>query len=553
MKVSAAVALAMSVTLTGCSSSSKSSSTTTSGGSNNKLQASYNPQPASNLKDGGTLTTATVELSPQFNVWQQNMTAYTSAFWNWYNPVLSQYSPDGNTITWDKNYITDVKQSESGGNTVVTYTINPKAVYNDGTPIDWKAFENTWKANNGSNSAYLPNASDGYDRIKSVAQGSNSKQVVVTFNGKFAWWKMVFPTLLNPKVNTPALYNNAYVNNPHPEWGAGPYTVDKVDLKGGTISFKRNPKWWGTPGHLTERTFIVMEPSASINAFKNGQIDATSVGTKDRLAQIKGMSGIDIRRGSSTSNDLLNLNAKSPLLSDIQVRKAVMEGIDREQLDKINFQGLGYSEPLPGSFLLFPFQKGYENNFPLQFNTSQAKKDLEADGWKMGSDGYYAKGGKQLKLTYVNLGDSPIGKADAIATQAMMKAIGVNLVINQRPDTDFSKVVQTRAFDIFPEGFSQSDPFGAAYACQLYCSDSGLNISGTAQKSTDSQFKALANIGDPDQQIAAANKLEKQALQQYGIMPTENGPTIVAVKKGLANYGASVNFVAFPEDIGWQK
>jgi peptide/nickel transport system substrate-binding protein len=36
-------------------------------------------------------------------------------------------------------------------------------------------------------------------------------------------------------------------------------------------------------------------------------------------------------------------------------------------------------------------------------------------------------------------------------------------------------------------------------------------------------------------------------------MPTISRPAIIAVKHGLANYGAGRFFVATPETIGWQK
>ena len=48
-------------------------------------------------------------------------------------------------------------------------------------------------------------------------------------------------------------------------------------------------------------------------------------------------------------------------------------------------------------------------------------------------------------------------------------------------------------------------------------------------------------------------ELEKEALQEFGIMPYANGPAIVAVKKGLANFGAN-SFAVLPiENVGWAK
>lgn len=556
---SVAFMLAGSLMLAACGGGGDSSSEGGSGGSggkaetNEKIQTDYNEKDAKDLKEGGTVRTALTEISPQFNPFQQDGTLYTSNVWRWYNPVLSTYSPDGNEVIWNENYVTDVKGETKDGKTTVTYTVNPKAVYNDGTPIDVKAFENTWKANQGKDKAYLPSSTDGYSEIESVKAGKDDREVVVTFKKTYAWWEGLFGFLLHPKVKSADDYNKSYVNKPRPELGAGPYIVDKFDEKGGTISFKRNPKWWGEKGKLDSRMYVVMESQASLNAFKNGQLDATGVGTKDRLEQVKSMKNIDIRRGSTQSNSLLTLNGKSPLLKDIKVRQAIVEGLDRSQLAKIKFNGLNYSEPLPGSFMLYNYQQGYEDNMPVKFDADKANKDLDAAGWTKGSDGIRTKGGEKLTLNYVNLGDDPTGKAMATAFSAMMKKIGVEAKINQRPASDFSKVIQEKDFDLFMMGFASSDPYGVAYACQIWCSDSGLNQSSTADPKLDPELKALAQIEDKDEQIAEANKLEKKALARYGIVPLTNGPTITATKKGLANYGASGFYSAFPEDLGWEK
>ena len=106
-------------------------------------KAQYNPQPYENIKDGGTLTTSLPEISPQFNTFQTDGTAYTLTVWRWYNPILITFTADGDAV-YNPDYLTDVKQETVDGNTRITYTINPKATYNDGSPIDWRSFESTW-------------------------------------------------------------------------------------------------------------------------------------------------------------------------------------------------------------------------------------------------------------------------------------------------------------------------------------------------------------------------------------------------------------------------
>lgn len=107
-----------------------------------KPAGDYNPMERDQIKDGGELTLAITEIAEQQNVFHANMNLYTRTLWTKYNPQLSLYDGDG-TYHPNPDYLTDVKDETKDGKTVVTYTINPQAVYNDGTPIDWTAYENT--------------------------------------------------------------------------------------------------------------------------------------------------------------------------------------------------------------------------------------------------------------------------------------------------------------------------------------------------------------------------------------------------------------------------
>lgn len=554
---SAVVALTLTAFVaSGCGGSSGSDSAPTTNSTELSTTFQTNEQPRDAIEDGGTLTTAVPEITPQFNTFEADGTLYTSEFWKWYNPNLMLFAPDG-TATPDPDYITGYDKAETGGKTVVTYTINPDAVFNDGTPIEWTAFETTWKANNGEDEAFQPSSTDGYSQIESVVQGTDAKQAVVTFKGVYAWVDGLFNLVLNPAAGTADVFNKGYVDEPHPEWGAGPFTLDTYDKQSGTISFKRNPMWWGDPGKLDSRVYKALEDTASINAFKAGQLDATSVATKDRLAQVKDMQDIDIRRSASPSQNLLTLNAGHANLADLDVRKAVFMGIDRGVIGKIEFNGLDYTEEPPGSFSLYPFQKGYVDNLGeagYTYDPAAAGDLLETAGWVKGDGEYRTKDGQPLTLSYAVIGDDPTTQAEAKAVVSMLKEIGIEVTIDQHPNSEFSDVFNKGQFDIFGLGFSSSDPFGFAYFCQIWCSDSGLNVSQTSTKEIDVEAKALAEVGDPAEQIAQGNILEQKIMAEtYGIMPTTNGPTIIATKKNLANYGADLFGVGRVQDIGFTK
>ncbi|MEU7967849.1 ABC transporter family substrate-binding protein [Streptomyces sp. NPDC049097] len=554
----AALTAALALTLTACSSSGSSAPDAEKRGTGAtpavaSAKVDYNPQPYNNIKDGGTYTTPGT-FDDQGNPFNANATLTATRVWFWYNPDVITYSPTGE-VQYNPDYLSNVKVTVTGGNQRVVLTLNPKATYNDGTPIDWKAVKATWQANNGTNKDYNAINTEGYRNITSVTRGTDDKQAVINFKGVDPWWSSLFTTFLHPKAATVAHFNDAYVKKAHPEWGAGPYTVGTFDTKSGNVTFVRNPKWWGKKGKLDKRIYVNLDSAAAINAFKNGQVDYASTGSAEDLKQISGVNGTEIRRGGSPFEYSLYVNSKSTALKDIQIRKALLESIDRAQIAKIQFQGLNYSEPLPGSALLYSFQKGYSDNLSsvIKYAPDDAKKILDAAGWKAGSDGIRQKDGAKLTVGYTLLGDDPLDKATANAFAAMLKPVGIQLDIKKADEADFAKILSERDFDLFLSGNRSTDPFGARYLYQFYGTDSESNLTGAGTPDLDKEIHAASQISDAGKQTVQANAIERKELSQYAFLPLFSGPSIYAVKKGLANVGATIFATPLPETVGWQK
>lgn len=548
---------AAALALTGCATNSDGDSSKAVGGLDIEVNPAgdYNEKSRDELKDDGDLTLALDELTEQQNMFHANMTADTRKVWGWYNPQLALYDGEGN-YTPNPDYIDDVKEDKKGENTVVTFKVNKDATFNDGTPIDWKAFDNTWRFNNGKHEDVQVNATDGFERITSVEKGATDKDVVVTFDGPYPWWQGLFNELLHPAIDSPEKFDKAYLGKLNPQYGAGPFKVENVDFEGGTLTLVPNEKWWGDKPKLKKVSYRVMESQATINAFQAGEIDAAGVADKNSLT-IAGEMGdaIDIRAALRPANVIFTLNSKAPQLKDEDVRHAVFSAIDRDQLAEIRYNGLGYEEEMPGSLTLYSTQEGYKDNIKdvIEFDPEQSKKLLEDAGYQQGDDGIYAKDGEKLSLRYILIGDDEVSKSLAAAVQKMLKDVGVDLKIEERPSSEFSKVTSERDFDLFLSAFASSDPFGVAYFGQTYASDSTLNMSSTGTKEFDKKIEELQNLPTKDEQIKRVNELESEAFGHYGILPFANGPQMVGVKKGLANYGANGFAILPKEDIGWEK
>lgn len=570
MVVSAAAVIALSACGSSSSASGESYKTEPSEGTPtsykgtlpmpNASKAYNNALSRDKIKQGGTFTAGITEIGPDWNVIDVNgNTAYMASLWKFYQPQLWDYSVDGSKATPNPDYLTSVKQTSSDPETI-EFNINPKANYNDGTPIDYKSFVATWNASNGKDANYTPAVTTGYDQIKSVTRGTSDKQVIVTFATPFYPYQSLFQNLVNPEAASAETFTKGWENKPHNEWAAGPYKVQSVSDS--QVVFVPNDKWWGDKPKLDKVTFKQMETSASINAFKNGEIDVTGAATADRLKTVMSVSGAYVRRGYSSSVQTFTINSKNGPVKDLAVRKALVQSIDRSQLAKISFQGLSWSEDVPGSVILPQFQNGYENNMPAasKYSAASAKKTLQAAGYKIGSDGYFAKDGKTLDVTYTTFSDDSTTKALANAMQKMAKNAGIKLDINIKASSEFSDTVTSGNWEIIGLGWSASDPFGySSSAYQLYGSDSDSNYSFVGTKSVDEKLQKVVQTENTSDAIKLFNTAEKEAQKLYAQIPYENGPAIFATKKGLANYGPAgyaSTFTGVPshtENIGWAK
>lgn len=510
-----------------------------------------NPQPREKLKDGGSATFSLSSAGPDWNYFSVNgNTVDIDTLWSYYMPKLWISNADGSKLTPNSNYITSYDEKTVDGKQTITITFSPKAKWNDGTDIDWTAVEAAWKVR--TENGYTPSSTDGWDQVESVKQGTSAKQAVITM-AKPYYPANTFIDIYHPKAASVDTFTKGWIDNPHNEWGAGPYIVDS--RSDSQVVFKPNPKWWGNKPKLTTVTYKILENQAEINAFKNGEIDAASVGSKNKLATVRTIKDAQIRRGFGSSTATYQLNTTKESLKDIAVRKAFNQALDRSQLVKIVYAGLDWTEDTPGSLLVAPYRKGYENNMPKDsgFSTANAKKTLEGAGYTMGSNGYYQKNGKDLSITYTDFSDSATTKAIALAVQKMMKNAGIKLNIDIKGSSEFSTVLNSGNWEIIAMRWQSGSPYGYVGGKQIYGSQSESNVSHAGNASIDSAFEEVPTISDPSKQFSAFNKAEKKALALYGQLPIWSGPTMGVYKKGLANVGPARYLTVLREDVGWMK
>ena len=552
-----AVALGTVGLLAACGGNKKNETNSALGAGDDISKAvSFNPKDRSELKEGGELRLAFSGIPENFNPFNTN--GYTSGSIAIQAAMNSAYAggykydytgkPSLNT-----DYITEYKAETKNGVQTVTFKINPKAKFNDGTPIDIESVRAAHKIFTAPAGEYQVTDAPMWKQVKSVEEDGDKFSVKVTMekpyypiDGGFIISTFIHPALVDKK-----LFNDGLINKPLDKYWAGPFKVENWDTSQKSLILTRNDKWWGQKPLLEKISIRSLGEAASLAAFKNSEIDVISASSHNVYADVSKMSNIDIRKGTALGVSDYELNPdKIPL----PVRKAIVAGINREQLQKIRFEKIGWSEKAPGSMCFLPLQEGYKDSYPTEIGEDVAKKILEDAGYKKDGD-FYAKDGKKASYELATFGDGQDTKTTSQFFSDQMKKIGIEIkIVTYTGENDLVKVSTERSYGIKSAGYgSTTNPVDSAY--YFYRSE----INNGHGKELDSLADKMMATEDYKKQLEIATELEKRHLAEVAIyIPVSNGPNYQACKKGLANYGPRLFATsAYDPDVwinaGWEK
>jgi peptide/nickel transport system substrate-binding protein len=531
------VVLLAIIALAGCSTQYRGSS---AGAPKLGAANDLNPQNPATLKDGGNLRLALTAFPDNFN--SLNIDGNTVDTASILRPTLPRafiVGPDGST-TVNHDYFTDIQLTGTNPQ-VVTYTINPKAVWTDGTPITWADIAAQVTATTGKDPRFQIASPNGSERVASVTRGVDDRQAVMTFARPYADWRGMFAGngMLLPKVSTsdPEMFNKGQLNTPGPS--AGPFVISNVDRGAQRITLTRNPKWWGARPLLDSITYLVLDDAARIPALQNNAIDATGLGSIDDMVRARRTKGVDIRTAPSPTWSHLTFNgATGSILADPALRHAVAMGIDRQTIVTVLQHGL-VENPAPlNNHIYVAGQEGYQNNSGgTPFDPAGARRELDALGWKLPAGrAVRERNGHPLTIRFVFY-DASSGRQIAQLAQKTLGDIGVRLDLVVSSGADFfSQYIIPGNFDIAAFAW-QGDAFPLSGLTQIYASDGESNFGKIGTPEIDAKIEQTLDELDPAKAQALANQLDRMLWAETFSLPLAQSPGNAAVRSTLANYG----------------
>ena len=131
--------------------------------------------------------------------------------------------------------------------------------------------------------------------------------------------------------------------------GTGPFAFAEW-VQGDRVELTRYDGYWGDPVALEAATFrFISDPNAAFAAMMAGDVDAfPNFPAPETLAQFEADSRFTVIVGSTEGETILSTNNQAEYLSDVRVRQAIAQAINRQ--DIIDGAMFGYGTPIGSHF-----------------------------------------------------------------------------------------------------------------------------------------------------------------------------------------------------------
>ncbi len=542
-----ALLFAFAAIAAGCGSDSETGTDSSSPatGGDTESSSTEGTEPASDTAGGGGTLTLGAEQEPDCMDWINTCAGSSWGSWmvNYQTmPRAFDFEKEGDGWVYKPSVLLAGEPEVKADPQVVTYKLNPKAVWDDGTPITCKDFVYTWEQVAKGADVYDPS---GYSDVSGVA-ATDDTTCVVTFSKPYAGWKSLFGGLygVQPAHLLEGKDRNATMKDGY-TFSGGPFKLESWE-KGTAITLVPNESYWGPKAKPDKVIFkIIPDTAAAFQAFKAGEVLAIYPQPQiDAIEQINaGLDDVNSVISADTGNleALWMNNGKAPFDS-VAVRQAFGYALDRDAIVKRLFGGIGVEKAV--NSLNPPILASLADNEAWSgYKLDLAKVDelMTGDGWAKGADGIWAKGGQRAAIEFKTTAGNKRRELTQQIVQEQAKAAGFELTINNQ-----------KAGDLFGQQLPAGDFQLALYAqvltnlepsnCGLFCSkniptdangNTGQNWTRTNIPELDPLLEEVDATVDEDARAKANKAADKIQAENMVSLPLDPLPNIGLVSKKI--------------------
>jgi peptide/nickel transport system substrate-binding protein len=555
---------ALAVVAAACSSGGSSTATSTA-------RTAAAPVTTARTATGGTVS---LRLTAPFSSYN-NGTADDNAtpnqeVVNAVQPSVAKFDDHAGVVV-DSNLVTVAKTSDDP--LVVTYALNPNAVWDDGQPVGCDDLYLAWIANNGvakgsdATTALFQTASTaGWDQVGAVTCSADGRTATFTYNKPFADWTSLVRGFVPAHVvashaglagtnairtayeahDTDALgriatfWNTGFKTDhgvdPTVDLSAGPYRIDSYEADQ-SVTLVRNDRYWGPRPAIDRVIFrVIADPTAQAQALANGEVDVVQITSPqpDVVGLLDGLRDATVDVSAFNSFEHFDFNFQVPLLREHAVRQAVAQCLPRQEiLDKL-VAPTDRNATLQQNRMYFPGQQGYTDTSGGRYDKADiagAKATLEGAGWTLDGN-VYAKGGQRVEFHLLH---NAARSSEAELIEQSCGQAGISIVDDLDPN--WGKRLGAGQFDAVLFTWNTSPTRSAQESLYHTPPDARNLLSNYGSYSnprTDALLDQLATVIDPTEQAAIANETDSVLWEDLATIPLWRLPAVVAYSNKVA-------------------
>ncbi|HZO93896.1 MAG TPA: peptide ABC transporter substrate-binding protein [Candidatus Baltobacteraceae bacterium] len=314
------------------------------------------------------------------------------------------------------------------GKTIVLH-FRPGMRWSDGAPYDARDFVFTWRAAmNPRNNVKLR---AGWDDIAAIGVSADHltatvrlKHVYASILGTWAYGGAAYPPLpAHLLANLPDINHAAYNARPI---SSGPFVLTRWN-HGSSLEFAPNPYYWrGKPGLQRIVYKIVPDANTLFDQLETHEVDVYESIPDAQVPRLRTLRGYAITKRLTANYRRLAFNTSKPALSDVRVRLAVAEAVDWDRINRTIYHGYNLraaSDILPTSWAA---PVGIR---PYPHDVANAKRLLDAAGWRTGAHGDRSRDGVPLTFSVSTTPSKPANVQAELEMQQDLAAAGIRLQI----------------------------------------------------------------------------------------------------------------------------
>lgn len=255
----------------------------------------------------------------------------------------------------------------------------------------------------------------------------------------------IMPRHIWQSVDNPQAYED-----PKAFVGSGPYRFVDFNKAQGTYLYEAFGEYY--QGRPKTNRLIYVRSGQPLVSLANRQVDLANI--QPEMAEPLKQKGLVVIRDERGWNKKLMINHKKVPFSDKRFRQALAFAIDQQEILDKSHGGFG----APASYGLLSIDHDmYNPDTPTYpFNSDKARSLIEAMGYQKGSDGFYQKDGRPLKIELLSSNITVTGQSvadrdgEVIKKQLEQAGIRVDLVNLEHATTDSR--VRNWEFDLAVSG-----------------------------------------------------------------------------------------------------